>query len=90
MTNKRELKKYINVNCADLLAECVAISLYSSKANDENVKALMYSVLKLENHFIKRISHPEPGMKAKTYFKDVLDKFHSSANEIIDQINNFH
>jgi len=89
MTNKRKLKKYINSSCADLLAECVAVSLYSAKTNDDNVKALMFSILKLESCFIRRISHPEPGMKAKTYFKDLIDKFHAGVNEIIDQINNF-
>ncbi len=88
MANKRQIKQYINVSCADLFAECIAASLYSSKANEENVEALLHSIIKMESDFICRVSHPEPGMKAKVYFNDLLTKFHASATEIIDQINN--
>ena len=37
-----------------------------------------------------RISHPEPGIPAKQYFKDLREKFTAQASEIIDQINNLH
>lgn len=88
MANKRQIKQYINMNCADLFAECVAASLYSAKANEENVEALLQSIVKMESDFICRVSHPEPGMTPKHYFKDLITKFHAGAVEIIDQINN--
>ncbi|MBP3511822.1 MAG: hypothetical protein J6K19_07295 [Prevotella sp.] len=88
MANKRQIKQYINMNCADLFAECIAASLYSAKANEENVEALLRSIIKMENDFICRVSHPEPGMTAKRYFNDLITKFNASAVEITDQINN--
>jgi len=42
----------------------------------------------LRNNYVGRISHIEPGMKAKDYFKDLREKFDAEANEIIDQICN--
>jgi len=41
----------------------------------------------MEDHYIKRISHPEPGIPAKKYYKDLREKFSSQVNEILDQIN---
>ena len=36
--------------------------------------------------FIKRVSHPEPGMAQKAYFKDLVANFNKQASELIDQI----
>ena len=41
MANKRELKKCIHLVCGDLLSECMAMSLYESKKDDESIKAIM-------------------------------------------------
>ena len=88
MANKRQLKHAIKLICEDLFAECVAASLYGPENNDENFEALLFSIIKLQSNAISRISHPEPGMPAKAYFKDLREKFSSQASEIIDQINN--
>ena len=86
MANKRSLKRSITLICEELLAECVAVSLYGQ--NRDNAEALIFSTLKMQDDFIRRISHPEPGMPAKVYFKDLREKFAAQASEIIDQINN--
>jgi hypothetical protein len=88
MTNKRDLKRTINYICSDLFAECVAASLYSGKPEVENVNALLASILNIHNDFIRRISHPEPGMPQKKYFKHLIEDFNKQVNEIIDQIGN--
>ena len=85
MANKRSLKRSITLICEELLAECVAVSLYGQ--NRDNAEALIFSTLKMQDDFIRRISHPEPGMPAKVYFKDLREKFAAQASEIIDQIN---
>lgn len=90
MANRRTLKRNINLICEELFAECVAVSLYSTKTNKENVEALLHTIVKLCNESICRVSNPEPGMSPKVYFKDVTEKFDISVNEIIDQINNLH
>ena len=90
MANRRTLKHNINRICEELFAECIAVSLYSADANRENVEALLYSIVKMGGDYICRVSHAEPGMKAKAYFKNLTEQFNCSVNEIVDQINNLH
>ena len=87
MANKRTLKKCINLICEYLFAESVAVSLYGPENDRENAEAVLSSIVKMEDHYIKRISHPEPGIPAKKYYKDLREKFSSQVNEILDQIN---
>jgi hypothetical protein len=56
----------------------------------QNIDALFFSIIKLQANYTSRISHPEPGIPAKQYFKDLREKFTAQASEIIDQINNLH
>ncbi len=89
MSNKRDLKKAINYICSDLFAECVAAALYGGDTPyQENVDALLSSILVIHSDFISRVSHPEPGMKPKLFYKDLTEDFNKQVTEIIDQINN--
>lgn len=88
MSNKRTLKQTINLVCGELFVEAVAASLYGNETHADNSDALLFSILKMQNHFISRVSHPEPGMKAKKYFRDLREKFAAQVSEIVDQINN--
>lgn len=88
MSNKRDLKHTINYVTSDLFAEGVAASLYGNKNNAENVDALLASIIVMHDHYIRRVSHVEPGMKPKVYFKDLIENFNKEAGEIIDQISN--
>ena len=87
MANKRDLKKIINYICGNLFSECVAVSLYDNK-KDEEITALVVSVLAMHSDYISRVSHPEPGMRPKAYFKDLREKFNAQVNEVIDNIAN--
>ena len=78
MTNKRNLKRTINYICSELFAECVA--------DEENVNAMLTAILAIQSNYVRRISHPEPGMLAKAYYRDLIDKFNKETGEIIDQI----
>lgn len=89
MANKRILKRKINYVCSELFSEVVAASYYSIKADEENVKALLTSILVIHNDYIRRVSHVEPGMPATEFFKDLITKFNKQVSEIIDQISNF-
>lgn len=88
MSNKRKLKKGINVICGELLTECVAATLYGNDKHEGNTDALLFMILKVEDNFVKRVSHPEPGMSPKNYYKDLREKFAAQVSEIADQINN--
>lgn len=88
MANKRILKRTINYVCSDLFAECIASSLYSGNSEDENTNALLVSILVMHNDFVRRVSHPEPGLKPKTYYKALTNDLNKQIDEIIGQINN--
>ena len=87
MANKRTLKRAINVICEELFTEAVAVSLYGPETNRDNSEALLFTIVKMQAEYTSRVSHPEPGMPAKKYFKDLRDKFSAQASDIIDQIN---
>lgn len=88
MTNKRNLKKAINGICESLFAECVASSLYNGKPDDNAVDSILTSIINVNSDYIRRISHPEPGMAPKSYYKRLIADFDKSAAEIVDQICN--
>jgi hypothetical protein len=88
MMNKRDLKKSINYICSELFAECVAVSLYEGNAKTEDVDAVLASIVHTHCHYIRRISHIEPGMKAKAYYKDLIEHFNKEVDNIIDHIRN--
>ena len=87
MANKRTLKRAIHLVCEELFAEGIAVSLYGAEAQRENAKALLYSIIKMEDEYIRRASHPEPGMPATAYFKDLREKFSAQISDIVDQMN---
>ena len=41
----------------------------------------------MQNNYITRVSHPEPGMSAKAYYKDLREKFSAQVSEVLDQLN---
>lgn len=88
MANKRNLKQTINYICSELFAEVVAASLYGTTDNKDSAEALLSTILIVRNDFVKRISHPEPGMKPKKYYQKLIADFNERVSEIIDQIGN--
>ena len=87
MANKRQLKHAIKLICGELFAECVATSLYGPTDIKENYEALLFSIIKMQDNYISRVSHPEPGMKAALYYKDLKEKFNAEVDDIVNQIN---
>ena len=90
MANKRALKKSISYICSELFAECVATSIYSNNSDKANMDTLLKRILKLNSEYITRVSHPEPGMKAKKYYGVLIDSFNQEVDEVVDQIGNLH
>ena len=88
MTNKRDLKRTINYICSDLFAECVGASLYNGTPEKDNVESLLTSIITTHADFIRRISHPEPGLPQRQYYKKLIVEFNEQVSEIIDQIGN--
>ena len=86
MANKRDLKRSLNYSCSQLFAECVASYLCTDKAEHDTVDATLTSILRVHSDFVRRVSHPEPGMKPKAYYKRLIEDFNQTAGELIDQI----
>lgn len=88
MANKRNLKRNINYVCSELFSEAVAASTYSSKATEEDVNALLASILVIHNDYVRRVSHQEPGLSPKLFYKDLVNNFNKQVSEIVDQVVN--
>ena len=84
MANKRQLKRNINYITSELFAEAMAAAIYSDKANKEEAD----SIILMRGDFIARVSHPEPGMAPKKYFKVLVKDFNNAMSETIDNISN--
>ena len=88
MAKRRNLKKAINFLCGELFAECVAIMHYQKPTPQADIDNVMTSILKLQDDMLSRVSHVEPGMKAKKYFKVLINHFNEELEAIVDQLNN--
>ena len=77
MAKRRELKKNVNYIAGELFSEC----LTDKKKADE----LMVEIMKMQDEFISRISHTEPG-NVKGFYKKFRSDFNAKVNEIIDAI----
>ncbi|MBR5687918.1 MAG: hypothetical protein IKX36_08160 [Prevotella sp.] len=88
MASKRTLKQTVNSICNAVLSECIAAYLYSGHIDQKNADALIDSIIGIRNDFVSRISHPEPGMPAKTFYNDLANDFNKQICEVIDQIGN--
>ncbi|MCR4959451.1 MAG: hypothetical protein K6B13_12755 [Prevotella sp.] len=87
MANKRTLKHAINAICEELFAECMAASLYGADYHKDDAEALLFSILKTQSDFVARVSHPEPGITPKAYYKNLREKFSAQIGELVDQVN---
>lgn len=81
MASRKALKKNVNYIAGELFAECLMNSLYVPGTDKKKADELMGEILKMQDEFISRISHTEPG-NVKGYYK----KFHSDFNAKVDSI----
>ena len=84
---RKDLKKHINYLCGELLAECMAASSFSKKDNKQDIEHVMLGIAKMQNDWICRLSHVEPG-STKLFFKKLKEDMQKRTDEIVDQIQN--
>ena len=84
---RKDLKKHINYLCGELLAECIADAQFSKKDNKQDVENVVLSIVEMQNDWICRLSHIEPG-STKLFFKKLKEDMQKRTDEIIDQIQN--
>ena len=84
---RKGLKKHINYLCGELMAECMAAADFSGKDNKQDVENVMLSILKMQNDWICRLSHVEPG-STKLFFQKMKEDMQKRTDEIVEQIQN--
>jgi len=72
-----------------MFAQGMIVSLFGSKENKENINALLRSIIMINSDYIRRISHPEPGMRAKVFYNHLKTSFNKTTLELSEQLSNF-
>ncbi|WP_291586975.1 hypothetical protein [Bacteroides sp.] len=85
MASRRELKKTVNYISGELFSECLINSMFVPGTDKTKADELMTEILKMQDEFISRISHTEPG-NVKGFYKKFRSDFNTKVNEIIDAI----
>ena len=84
MANKRDIKKSINYVLGDLFQECILLKIFK-KADNAKVDEVLTDILNLQNEFLARANHPQPG-NVKAYFRKLYSDFGDSVEAIIKKM----
>lgn len=85
MASRRQLKKNVNYIAGELFAECLINSLFVPGTDKAKADEIMSKILVMQDEFISRISHTEPG-NVKVFYKKFRTDFNAQVNEIVDEI----
>lgn len=85
MANRRQLKKTVNYIAGELFTGCLVNCLYVPGTDKTKADELMGKILIMQDEFISRISHTEPG-NTKGFYKKLRVDFNNQVNAIIDEI----
>ncbi len=86
---RRTLKKQVNYIAGELFAECVLLAKMVPGLDTKKVDDLMSRILYMQDEFICRISHTQPG-NVKGFYKAFRSDFQTQVDAIIDEIGNLH
>ena len=86
---RRILKKQVNYIAGELFAECVVLSKVVPGVDSQKVDELMARILYMQDEFISRISHTQPG-NVKGFYKAFRADFQTQVDAMIDEIGNLH
>ena len=81
MANKRDLKKAINYVVSDLFLECIVLKQIK-KADAAVADAILGDILCLQNEFLARAGHPEPG-NVKGHYRKLSEDFSNEVEGLI-------
>lgn len=83
MASRKNLKKNVNYIAGELFAECMVNSLFVPGTDKKKADELLGEILAMQDEFISRISHTEPG-NVKGFYKKFRSDFNAKVDEIID------
>ena len=85
MASRRDLKKDINYVIGDIFTECLIYKELVPGTNKDEAEKLIVDLLRIDNEFITRISHTEPG-NAKGYYSALVKDFQKEISAVIDKL----
>ena len=85
MASRRDLKRDISYVIGDIFTECLIYKELVPGTNKDEAEKLIVDLLRIDNEFITRISHTEPG-NAKKYYSQLVKDFQKSISEVIDKL----
>ena len=85
MASRRHLKRDISYVIGDIFTECLIYKELVPGTNKDEAEKLIVDLLRIDNEFITRIIHTEPG-NAKKYYSQLVKDFQKSISEVIDKL----
>lgn len=85
MASRRNLKKVITFVVDELATEAFLMS-YDAKDDTAAWVDLFNKIFALNNEYVARVSHVEPGVSAKKYFDTLCDSFNKDAKALLEEI----
>lgn len=85
MASRRDLKRDISYVIGDIFTECLIYKELVPGTDKAAAEKLIVDLLRIDNEFITRISHTEPG-KAKEYYRSLIKDFQKQISEVLDKL----
>jgi len=85
MASRRDLKRDISYVIGDIFTECLIYKELVPGTNQKEAEKLIVDLLRIDNEFITRISHTEPG-NAKQYYRTLVKDFQKEISAVIDKL----
>ncbi len=86
MASRKDLKKNVSCIISELLTECLIRREYVPGTDKETVDSIISELIEADEDFTCRISHTEPGMAAKAYYRAFYSDFNKKIEELIGKI----
>ena len=85
MASRRQLKKDISYVIGDLFTESLVLKELIPGTDKDAADKIIVDLLKIDNEFITRISHTEPG-NAKQYYRTLIKDFQTGITGVVDRL----
>lgn len=85
MASRRDLKRDISYVIGDIFTECLIYKELVPGTDKAAAEKLIVDLLRIDNEFITRISHTEPG-KAKEYYRALIKDFQKEISQVLDKL----
>lgn len=85
MASRRHLKRDISYVIGDIFTECLVYKELVPGTDKDEADMVIADLLKIDNEYITRISHTEPG-NAKQFYNKLIKDFQASMSEVIDKL----